>query len=86
VLFKYGPDKDRVVGSPIKVFNHSRLSDFRNTVPHYLKYFKERSKSFIVLSSNGFEVSWLCRFIGERLEIRDKPVAEVTPIVNAVSR
>jgi hypothetical protein len=83
---KYGPDKGRVIGSPIEVFNHSRLNDFRNMVPHRLKTFDEQSESFITLSPNGLEVPWLHRFIGERLEIHDKLAAEVTPIVDAVLR
>jgi hypothetical protein len=85
-FLKHGPDKGRVIGSPIEVFNHSRLSDFGNSVPHCLKSFEERLESFIILSSNGFEVPWLCRFIGERLKICNKPAAEVTLIVDAVSR
>jgi hypothetical protein len=40
-FLKYGPNKGRVVGSPIEVFNHSRLSDLGNTVPHCLKPFEE---------------------------------------------
>jgi hypothetical protein len=54
--------------------------------PHRLKYFEGRTKGFIILPPNGFEVPWLCWFIGQRLEIRDKLAAEVTPIVDAVSR
>ena len=83
---KYGLDKGWVVGPPIKVFNHSRLNDFKNTVPHRLKSFEERMKSFIILPPNGFEVPRLCRFIGERLKIRDKPTVEVPTIVDVVSR
>jgi hypothetical protein len=33
-LLKCGPDKGRVVGSPIEVLNHSRFGDFGNAVPH----------------------------------------------------
>jgi hypothetical protein len=85
-FLKYGPDKGRVVGSLIEVFNHSRLSDLENMVPHHLKPFEERTKSFIFLQPNGFEVRWLCQFIGERLEICDKSAAEVSLIIDAVSR
>jgi hypothetical protein len=85
-LLKYGPDKGRAVGSPIEVFNHSCLSDFKNMVPHCLKSFEKRSESLIILPHNGFEVPWLRRFIGERLEVHDKPATEVTPIVDEVSR
>jgi hypothetical protein len=83
---KYGPDKGRVVGSAIEFFNHNRLSNFGNMVPHRLKSFEEQSESFITLPPNGLEVPWLYRFIGERLKIHDKPATEVTPIVDAVSR
>jgi hypothetical protein len=86
VLFKYGPNKGQVIGSLIEVFNHSRLSDFRNTVPNRLKSFEEQLESLIILMPNGFEVPWLCQFIGERLEVCDKLVIEVTPVVDAVSR
>jgi hypothetical protein len=85
-LLKYGPDEGRVVGSPIEVFNYSRLSDFGDVVPHRLKPFEERSERLIILAPNGFEVPWLCRFIGERLEVCDKPATEVTLVVDAVSR
>jgi hypothetical protein len=84
-FLKYGSDKGWVVGSPIEVFNYCRLSDFGDTVPHRLKSFEERTKSFIILSPNGFEVPWLRRFIRKKLEILDKSSAEVTPIVDAVS-
>jgi hypothetical protein len=40
-LLKYVPGKGRVVGFPIEVFNHIRLSDFGNTIPHRLKSFEE---------------------------------------------
>jgi hypothetical protein len=85
-LLKYGPDEGRVVGSPIEVFNHSCFSDLRNTVPHLLKSFEERSESLIILVPNRFEVPWLRRFIGERLEVHDKPMTQVTPVIDAVSR
>jgi hypothetical protein len=81
---KYGSDKGWVIGPSIEVFKHSRLSDFKNTVPHRLKSFEERLESFIILPPNGFEIPWLRQFIREGLEVRDKPVAEVTPIVDAV--
>jgi hypothetical protein len=55
-------------------------------VPHRLKPFEERSERLIILAPNGFEVPWLCRFIGERLEVCDKPATEVTLVVDAVSR
>jgi hypothetical protein len=82
----YGSDKDRVVGSPIEVLNRSRLSELGDRVPHYLKPFDERTKSFIILPPNGFEVPRLCRFIREGLEVCNKPVTEISPIVDVVSR
>jgi hypothetical protein len=54
--------------------------------PHRLKSFEERWEGFIVLAPNGFEVPWLRRFIGERLEVRDKPATEVALVVDVVSR
>jgi hypothetical protein len=85
-FLKYGPNKGRVVGSSIEVFDHSRLSDLGDTVPHCLKPFEERTKSFIILWPNGFEVPRLCRFIREGLEVHDKPVTEISPVIDAVLR
>jgi hypothetical protein len=36
-FLEYGSDGGRVIGSPIEVFNHHRLGDFGNAVPHGLK-------------------------------------------------
>jgi hypothetical protein len=83
---KYGPDEGRVVGSLIEVFYHSRFYDFGNTIPHCLKSFEERPESLIILARNGFEVSWLRRFVRERMEVCDEPATEVTLVVDAVSR
>jgi hypothetical protein len=83
---EYGSDEGQVVGSPIEVFNYSRLNNFGDAVPHCLKSFEERSEGLIILAPIGFEVPCLRRLIGERLEVRDKPATEVTPIVDAVSR
>jgi hypothetical protein len=85
-LLEYCSEEGRVVGSLVEVLNYSRLSDFRDKVPHCLKSFEERPEGLIILVPNGFEVPWLHRLIGERLEVRDKPVTKVTPIVNVVSR
>jgi hypothetical protein len=85
-LLKYGPDKGQVVGFPVEVFYHIHFCDFGNTVPHCLKSFEERLESLIIMVPNGFEVPWLCRFVGERLEVHDEPATEVTPVVDAVSR
>jgi hypothetical protein len=51
-FLKYGPDKSRVIGSLIEVFDHSCLSDFGDTVPHCLKSIEEQTKSFINLLPN----------------------------------
>jgi hypothetical protein len=34
---------------------------------------------------DGFEVPWLRRFVGERLEVGDEAPTEVAPVVDAVS-
>jgi hypothetical protein len=47
-FLKYGSDKSQIVGSPIEVFNHYRLNDLGDTVPHCLKPFGEQMKSFII--------------------------------------
>jgi hypothetical protein len=83
---EYSSDKGQVVGCPIEVFNYSRLSDFGDAVPHRLKSFEERSEGLVILVPNEFEVPWLRRLIKERLEVCDKPVTKVTPIVDAVVR
>jgi hypothetical protein len=75
---EYGSDEDRVIRPPIEVFNYSRLCDFGDTVPHCLKSFEERLEGLIILAPNGFEVPWLHRLIGERLEVCDKPMTKVT--------
>jgi hypothetical protein len=85
-LLEYGSNEGRVVGSPLEVFNYGHLSDFRDAFPHCLKPFKERSEGLIVLAPDGFELPWLRRLIGERLEVHDKSATEVTPIVDAVPR
>ena len=85
-FLNYGSDESQIVGSPIEVFDHSRLSDLGNTVPHCLKPLEERMKSFIILSPNGFEIPRLRRFIGEGLKVHDKPVIEISPIVDAMLR
>jgi hypothetical protein len=71
---------------PIEVFNHNRLSDLGDMVPHCLKPFEERMKSFIILLPNGFEIPWLSRFIEEGQEVCDKPTTKISQIVDAVSR
>jgi hypothetical protein len=81
----YGSDKSRVIGSPVEVFNHHRLGDFGDVVPHYMKPLEVRPKGFIVLAPDGFEVPWLRQLVGEGLEIGDETPTEVAPIVDAVS-
>jgi hypothetical protein len=83
---EYGSDEGRVVGSPIKVFNYGRLSDFGDAIPHCLKSFEERLEGLIILASDGFEVPWLRRLIEKRLDDHDKPATEVTPIIDEVPR
>jgi hypothetical protein len=34
---------------------------------------------------DGFEVPWLCRLVGEGLEVGNKTPTEIAPIANAVS-
>jgi hypothetical protein len=38
------------------------------------------------LAFDGFEIPWLRRFVREGLEVRDKLVAEIFPIIDEVSR
>jgi hypothetical protein len=83
---EYGSDEGRFVGSPIEVFNYDCLSDFGDVVPHCLKSFEERLEGLIIPSSDGFELLWMRRLIGKRLEVHDKPATEVTPIVDVVPR
>jgi hypothetical protein len=51
---------------------------------HGLKSFEVRPKSLIPSTPDGFEVPWLCRLVGESLEVGDKTPTEVAPIVDAV--
>jgi hypothetical protein len=36
-VLKYGSHEGRVVGPSVEVFNHRRLDDFGDVIPHYLK-------------------------------------------------
>jgi hypothetical protein len=85
-FLKYSSDKNRIIGSPIEIFDHSCLSNLGDMVPHCLESSEERTESFIVLALDGFEIPWLRRLVGEGLEVRDKPTAEISPIINAMSR
>jgi hypothetical protein len=80
---KYSSNENRIVGSPIEVFDHSCLSNLGDTIPHCLESSKERTESFIVLALDGYEIPWLRRVVGEGLEVRDKPAAKISPIVVA---
>jgi hypothetical protein len=52
---------------------------------HGLKSFEVRPKSLISSVPDGFEVPWLCRLVGERLEVGDITPTEVAPVVDEVS-
>jgi hypothetical protein len=84
-FLEYASDESRVIGSPVEIFNHRCLGDFGDTVPHGLKPFEVRSECFIALAPDGFEVPWLRRIVRERLEVGDETLAEIAPIVDAVS-
>jgi hypothetical protein len=47
---------------------------------------QERVEGLVTLALDELEVLGLCRFIGNGLEIHDKPVTVVIPFVDAVSR
>jgi hypothetical protein len=83
-LLEDGSDEGRVIGSSIQILDHSCLRDLGNAVPHCLESPEERAEGLVALALDGFEVSRLCQFVGEGLEIRDKPTAEVFPIVDAM--
>jgi hypothetical protein len=85
-FLEYGSDEGRVVGSPEEVFNYGRLNDFGDAIPHCLKSFEERPEGLIILAPDGFEVPWLRRLVGERLEIGNEAMTEVAPIVDVVPR
>jgi hypothetical protein len=85
-FMKYGSDKGRVIRSPVEVLNHCCLGDLGDAVSHDLKPLKLRPKRFIASTSDGFEVPWLCRLVGERLKVGNETPTEVTPIVDAVLR
>jgi hypothetical protein len=84
-LLQYGSDQGRVIKSPVEVFDHYRLSDFRDTVSHGLESFEVLSKCFITPAPDGFEVPWLRQFVREGLKVGDEAPTEVVPIVDAVS-
>jgi hypothetical protein len=85
-LLQYGSDEGRVVRPPVEVLDHCCLIDLGDAIPHGLKPLEVWSKCFVPLASDGFEVPWLCRLVGEGLEVGNKAPTEVTPIIDAVSR
>jgi hypothetical protein len=78
-------DEGRVIGPTVEILDHDCLCDVGDAVPHCLETPKERAKGLIALALDGLEVPWLCRFVGKGLKVRDKPTAEVIPVVDAVS-
>jgi hypothetical protein len=84
-LLEDGSDEGRVIGSSIEILDHSCIRDFRNAVPHGLASPKKQMEGLIALALDGLEVPWLHRFVREGLEIRDKPTAEVFPVIDALS-
>jgi hypothetical protein len=85
-LLKYGSDEGRIIGSPIEVLNHRCFRNLEDTISHGLKPFEVRSENLIPSAPDGFEVQWLHRFVGERLEVGNEAPTEVAPVVDAVSR
>jgi hypothetical protein len=55
-FLEYGSDEGRVIGSPVEVFDHCRLGDFGDAVPHGLKHLEVRPKGLLALAPDGFEV------------------------------
>jgi hypothetical protein len=51
-----------------------------------LKTPEERAEGLVALALDGLEVPGLRRFVGKGLKVHDKPVAEVIPVIDAVSR
>jgi hypothetical protein len=84
-LLKYGSDEGRVIGSPIEVLDHHCFRNLGDTISDGLKSFEVRPESLISYVPDGFEVPWLCRFVGERLKVGDEAPTEVAPVVDAVS-
>jgi hypothetical protein len=75
-----------VVRSLVEVLDNSCLSDLGDAIPHGLKPLEVRPKCFVPPASDGFEVPWLRRLVGEGLEVGNKAMTEVAPIIDAVSR
>jgi hypothetical protein len=84
-LLKYVSDEGRVIGSSIEVLDHCCFRNLGDTISHGLKPFEVRPESLIPSAPVGFEVPWLHRLVGERLEVSDEAPTEVAPVVDAVS-
>jgi hypothetical protein len=83
-LLKYGSNEGRVIGSPIEVLDHCYFRNLGDTISHGLKPFEVRPESLIPSAPDGFEVPWLRRLVGERLEVGDEAPTEVAPVVDVV--
>jgi hypothetical protein len=57
-----------VMGPSIEVFNHCRLSEDGNTIPHQLKTLQKEVERLIVLALYG-HVPWLRRLIRKRRKL-----------------
>jgi hypothetical protein len=84
-FLQYGSDEGRVIRSPVAVLNHCCLSDLGDVISHGLKPLEVRPKCFIPPAPDGFEVPWLCRFVGEGRKVGDEAPTEVAPMIDAVS-
>jgi hypothetical protein len=84
-LLQYGSDEGQVIRSSVEVLNYCRFRNLGDTISHGLKPFEVRPESLIPSALDGFEVPWLRRFVGERLEVGDEAPTEVAPIVDEVS-
>ncbi len=82
---QYGSDEGRVIRSPVEVLDYCCFRNLEDTISHGLKPFEVRPESFIPLALDGFEVPWLRRLVGERLEVGDEAPTEVAPVVDVVS-
>jgi hypothetical protein len=84
-LLQYGSDEGRVIRSLVEVLDHCRFCDLGDMISHGLKSFEVWPESLIPSALDGFEVPWLRRFVGERLEVGGEAPTEVAPVVDAVS-
>jgi hypothetical protein len=85
-LLQYGSDEGRVIRPPVEVLDHCCLSDLGDAIPHGLKPLEVRPNCFVPPASDGFEVPWLHRLVGEGFKVGNKAPTEVAPIIDAVSR